>query len=124
MVFFTCQALAELAVLYPVNGAFFAYMVRFISPSWCVYSAGRSWPLLTGVFRGFAVGWGYVLVWLSMLPFEMVAAAITIDYWGSSISHGVWYTVILAILGSIQLLGVKGYGEGESRPCSGTRLLC
>jgi amino acid permease len=31
---FTMQALAELAVLYPVNGAFFTYVVRFVDPSW------------------------------------------------------------------------------------------
>ncbi len=34
MLLFTCQALAELAVLYPVNGAFYTYVVRFIDPSW------------------------------------------------------------------------------------------
>ena len=34
MVFLTCQALAEMAVLYPVNGAFYTYVVRFIDPSW------------------------------------------------------------------------------------------
>jgi amino acid permease len=34
MLLCTVQALGELAVLYPVNGAFFAYMVRFIDPAW------------------------------------------------------------------------------------------
>jgi amino acid transporter len=28
------QALGELAVMYPVNGAFFIYICRFIDPSW------------------------------------------------------------------------------------------
>ena len=28
------QALAELAVMYPVNGAFYRYIVRFVDPSW------------------------------------------------------------------------------------------
>jgi amino acid permease len=36
------QALAELAVLYPVNGAFTMYICRFVDPSW-----------------GFACGWQY-----------------------------------------------------------------
>lgn len=36
MLLLTIQALGELAVLYPVNGAFFTYCVRFISPSWLV----------------------------------------------------------------------------------------
>lgn len=34
MLLFTMQAMAELAVLYPVNGAFYTYVVRFLDPSW------------------------------------------------------------------------------------------
>lgn len=33
MLLCTVQALGELAVLYPVNGAFFTYIVRFVDPS-------------------------------------------------------------------------------------------
>jgi amino acid transporter len=33
MLLLAIQALGELAVLYPVNGAFFTYCVRFISPA-------------------------------------------------------------------------------------------
>jgi len=39
MMLCTVQALGELAVLYPVNGAFFQYGVRFIDPAW-----GTHWP--------------------------------------------------------------------------------
>ncbi|KAL8934556.1 MAG: hypothetical protein Q9211_005165 [Gyalolechia sp. 1 TL-2023] len=34
MLLFTVQALGELAVLYPVNGAFFTYGCRFLDESW------------------------------------------------------------------------------------------
>ena len=51
------QALAELAVMYPINGAFTMYICRFIDPSW-----------------GFACGWQYGLGWLTVLPFEISAA--------------------------------------------------
>ena len=34
MLLMVMQALAELAVMYPVNGAFYTYIVRFIDPSW------------------------------------------------------------------------------------------
>jgi len=34
MLLMTMQALAEMAVLWPVNGAFYTYVVRFIDPSW------------------------------------------------------------------------------------------
>ena len=35
------QALGELAVVYPVNGAFYQYMVRFIDPAWYVDANSR-----------------------------------------------------------------------------------
>lgn len=96
MLLFTCQALAELAVLYPVNGAFFTYVVRFIDPSW-----------------GFAMGWDYALSWLTILPFEITAASITIKFWRDDINVGVWITVFLVVLAFIQVFGVRGYGEVE-----------
>jgi len=34
MVLCTTQALGEMAVMYPVNGAFFAYSYRFIDRAW------------------------------------------------------------------------------------------
>lgn len=71
MLLFTCQALAELAVLYPVNGAFYTYIVRFIDPSW-----------------GFAMGWDYAISWLTVLPFELVAASITISFWRDDLNMG------------------------------------
>lgn len=64
MLLMTMQALGEMAVLYPVNGAFFTYICRFVSPS-----------------LGFAVGWNYAISWLTVLPFELIAASITIEFW-------------------------------------------
>jgi L-asparagine transporter-like permease len=39
----TWQAMGELAVLYPVNGAFFDYGVRFIDPSWGFAMGAGGW---------------------------------------------------------------------------------
>jgi amino acid transporter len=36
MLLMVMQALGELAVMYPVNGAFTNYIIRFIDPSWYV----------------------------------------------------------------------------------------
>lgn len=96
MLLLTMQALAELAVLFPTNGAFYSYNVRMIDPSW-----------------GFATGWNYAIQWLTVLPFEITAAAITIDYWqrGAEINVGVWITVFLVALCIIQVFGVRGYGK-------------
>jgi amino acid transporter len=83
---------------YPVNGAFFTYNLRFISRSW-----------------GFATGWDYAIQWLTVLPFEITAAGITLDYWptAAKINNGVWITVFLVALVIIQIFGVRGYGEVE-----------
>ncbi|KAL8782389.1 MAG: hypothetical protein Q9213_005430 [Squamulea squamosa] len=89
-------ALGELAVLYPVNGAFYMYAVRFIDPAW-----------------GFAMGWEYALSWLVILPFEITAAGITIEFWRDDINIGVWIAVFLTLLVLVQFFAVRGYGEVE-----------
>lgn len=96
MLLCTVQALGEMAVLYPVNGAFYTYVVRFVDPS-----------------VGFAVGWDYAIGWLTILPFELTAAGITIRFWRTDINIGVWITVFLVVLSIIQIFGVRGYGEVE-----------
>ena len=96
MLYCTVHALGEMAVLFPVAGSFSAYSTRFLDPAW-----------------GFAMGWNYAMQWLVVLPLEIVAAAITVDYWPSHISPAVWVTIFLLLIVSINLCGVKGYGEAE-----------
>ncbi|KAJ5082153.1 amino-acid permease [Penicillium argentinense] len=101
MLLLTIQALGELAVLYPVNGAFFTNVVRFINPPW-----------------GFDIGWDYAIGWLIILPFELTAASITIQYWRDDLNIGIWIAVFLVVLSAIQLFGVRGYGEDKSKSIS------
>lgn len=58
------QALAEMSVLYPVNGAFTMYICRFVDPS-----------------LGFAASWEYAISWLTVLPFEISAACNIVRVW-------------------------------------------
>ncbi|KAF2221056.1 amino acid permease [Elsinoe ampelina] len=98
MLLVTCQALGELAVLYPVNGAFFTYICRFIDESW-----------------GFAIGWDYAISWLFILPFEITAACVTIEFWegGARVNSAVWVTVFLFALSIVNVFGIRGFGEVE-----------
>lgn len=65
------------------------------------------------------MGWEYALAWLTVLPFEITAAGLTIDFWRDDINIGVWITVFLFLLVVVQFFGVRGYGEGEFlKPCS------
>ena len=61
------------------------------------------------------MGWDYAIGWLTVLPFELTAAGLTIAYWpeGAKINIGVWITIFLVALVVIQFFGVRGYGEGQ-----------
>ncbi|KAF4458884.1 amino-acid permease inda1 [Fusarium albosuccineum] len=89
-------ALGEMAIMFPISGGFYTYCVRFIDPSW-----------------GFAVAWNYVLQWAVTLPLELTVCAITIGYWDSETSPGVWITVFLLAIAIINVFGALGYAEEE-----------
>lgn len=90
------HALGEMAVLFPVAGSFSHYSTRFIDPAW-----------------GFAMGWNYCLQWLVTLPTEIVAASLTVNYWNHSISNAAWVAIFWTLIVTINMFGVKGYGEAE-----------
>jgi amino acid transporter len=98
MLYCTVQALGELAVAFPVAGSFAVYASRFIDPAW-----------------GFAMAWNYALSWLVTLPVEIVAACITLSYWEGArgTNPAAWVTIFLFLIISINLFGVRGYGEAE-----------
>ncbi|KAK2603608.1 histidine permease [Conoideocrella luteorostrata] len=94
--FCTMQCLGELVVTFPVAGAFSALSTRFLDPSW-----------------GFAMGWNYALQWMFTLPLELIAGALTIQYWNQDISKSVFVTIFLLTIVVINLCSIKGYGEAE-----------
>ncbi|KAG4029939.1 hypothetical protein MFRU_014g02300 [Monilinia fructicola] len=98
MLYCTVHALGEMAVLFPVSGSFSAYSTRFLDPAW-----------------GFAMGWNYAMQWLVVLPLEIIAASITIDFWDTEqrYNHAIFVTVFLFTIIGINMFGVKGYGEAE-----------
>jgi amino acid transporter len=59
------------------------------------------------------MGWDYAIGWLTILPFEITAAGLTIDFWRPDLNIGIWIAVFLTILCIIQVFGVRGYGEGD-----------
>ncbi len=49
-----------------------------------------------------------------MLPLEIVAASITIQFWNrGDINNSAWVAIFLTLIVLINLFGVKGYGEAE-----------
>jgi amino acid transporter len=97
MMFNVVFCLGELALLYPVSGGFYTLVTRFVDPSW-----------------GFAMGWNYFLQWFFILPFEIVVASFTINYWTQgSVSPAVFMAVFLVVLIIISCFGTLGFAEEE-----------
>jgi amino acid transporter len=57
----------------------------------------------------------YALQWLVVLPLEIVAATFTIEYWthDKHIPNAAFVIIFLLLIITINLFGVKGYGEAE-----------
>lgn len=96
MIFCTVHAIGELAVHLPISGSINVYSSRFIDPSW-----------------GFTMGWNYAMQWIIVLPLELVAASIVIQYWNSDINPAAWVGIFYVLIVCINFFGVKGYGEAE-----------
>lgn len=95
-IFCMIMALGELSVQFPVSGSFNAFFSRFFDPT-----------------VGFTLGLMYSLSWLISFPSELIAAAITIQYWNTSVDPAVWVAILYVIIISINFFGVRGFGEAE-----------
>lgn len=95
-IFTTMQSLGELSVAFPVSGGFNLYASRFIDPS-----------------VGFAVAWNYFIQFLVLLPLELVSSSITMQFWNSSINPDIWVLIFYVVVCSINMFGVRAYGEAE-----------
>ena len=96
VVYCMMTALGEMATKYPVPGAFTAYANRFVDKAW-----------------GFTNGWAYWFGSSMTVAAELVAGAIIVKYWFPGTSSTLWAMLFLAILLTLNLFSVKGFGEGE-----------
>lgn len=95
-IYCTMQALGELACEFPVSGGFNLYASRFWEPS-----------------VGFAVAYNYFIQFLVLSPLELVSCGIVMKYWNKSINADIWILIFYIIVASINLFGVRFYGETE-----------
>lgn len=96
MVLFVVYSLGELCCAFPVNGAFSTYANMFVDESWA-----------------FAVGWNYAIMWLFVLPLELVAATMCVTYWNDDINPASWVAIFYVFVLLVNIFGVKYYGEAE-----------
>jgi amino acid transporter len=88
-------SVAELSALAPLSGGIIRHAEWFVDPA-----------------LSFAQGWNSVYANAILLPAEMVACAVIIDFW-SDINHAVWISVLGALLIISNMLLVSIYGELE-----------
>lgn len=88
-------SVAELSALVPLSGGIIRHAEWFVDPA-----------------LSFAQGWNSVYANSILLPAEMVACAVIIDYW-THINHAVWITLLGGLLIFSNFLLISVYGELE-----------
>ncbi|KAK7061449.1 lysine-specific permease [Favolaschia claudopus] len=89
-------SLGEMVAYLPIPGGHIKLAERFVDPAF-----------------SFAMGWNYLYNWIIILPAELSAAAVLINYWNKEVNNAAWITMIMAIVIIINLLGAGVYGEAE-----------
>ena len=51
--------------------------------------------------------------WLIILPLEVMAASLTLQFWNTSLPGAVFISVFLVLIIAINVFGVKAFGESE-----------
>ncbi|KDE08980.1 hypothetical protein MVLG_00703 [Microbotryum lychnidis-dioicae p1A1 Lamole] len=90
------QCLGELAILYPISGGFYTLAVRFLDPGF-----------------GMALGYNYLFQWAVVLPLEITAAGITVQYWNESVPIAAWITIFWFAIIFVNIFGTLGFAEEE-----------
>ncbi|KAF4972262.1 hypothetical protein FSARC_1159 [Fusarium sarcochroum] len=83
-VFFVMTALGEMAIMFPMDKGFGGYATRFVDPA-----------------LGYATGWNYFFKYAIVLPNNLTAAGIIIQYWRPDLNVAIF------------LLHVSFFGEAE-----------
>ncbi|KAK7736720.1 hypothetical protein SLS53_006930 [Cytospora paraplurivora] len=95
-VWLTMCALGELSASFPVQGSFYDFSVRFISPSW-----------------GFAMGWNYNINFMLIVPFEITVIILIERFWGADVPKVALVPVFILGLAAVHLFGARTYAEVE-----------
>ncbi|KAG6820604.1 hypothetical protein H0H93_014520 [Arthromyces matolae] len=89
-------ALGEMAAFLPHKKGFSGYATRFVDPA-----------------LGFAVGWNYLIKYFIVTPNNINAAGVVVQYWTQKVHIAIWMVIFILFIFSINLLGVRVFGELE-----------
>ncbi|GGY26176.1 amino acid permease [Paludibacterium paludis] len=95
-IFLIMRALGEMAIHDPVAGSFSRYAQNYLGP-----------------LAGYLTGWNYWFLWLVTCMAEITAVGIYMGVWFPDVPHWIWALSALIIMGGINFIAVKAYGEFE-----------
>jgi S-methylmethionine transporter len=96
VVYLVMACLGELAIAYPVSGAFHIYASRSISPA-----------------TGFTTAWLYWLCWVVALGSEFTASGILMQRWFPGVPVWLWCLIFAAVLFLLNAISARVFGEAE-----------
>ncbi|MFK0041413.1 amino acid permease [Paenarthrobacter sp. NPDC090517] len=96
VVYLVMACLGELAIAYPVSGAFHIYASRSIGPA-----------------TGFTTAWLYWLCWAVAIGSEFTASGLLMQRWFPDVEVWVWCLVFAAMLFGFNAFSSKFFGESE-----------
>ncbi|SJL05977.1 related to general amino acid permease [Armillaria ostoyae] len=89
-------SLGEMVAYLPIPGGHIKLAERFVDPA-----------------LSFTMGWNYWYNWTIILPAELSAAAILINYWNKTVNNSAWISICLVVVVTINMFGAGVYGEAE-----------
>lgn len=96
MIFIIMRALGEMAAHEPVAGSFGSYAHKYLGP-----------------FAGYLTSWNYWILMMGVGIAESTAVGIYMKAWFPHSPQWIWAFASVAMIGSLNLLAVKVYGELE-----------
>lgn len=96
VIFLIMRALGEMAIHNPVAGAFSRYARDYLGP-----------------LAGYLTGWTYWFVWIVTCMAEITAVGVYMHMWFPGVANWVWALAALLMMGSVNFIAVKLYGEFE-----------
>ena len=96
MIFIIMRALGEMAAHEPVAGSFSAYAHKYLGP-----------------FAGYLTGWNYWVLMMGVGIAESTAVGIYMKDWFPELPQWIWAFTSVAMIGGLNLMAVKVYGELE-----------
>ncbi|KAL2022648.1 hypothetical protein VTK56DRAFT_4992 [Thermocarpiscus australiensis] len=95
-VYVVMVALGEMGAWLPHKKSFSGYATRFVDPA-----------------MGFATGWNYFFKYVIVLPNNLTATGIILQYWLPNINVSVWIVVFGVVIVILNLIHVSFFGEAE-----------